>query len=136
MCPIFAPRRWKTCFHTEHERSGIGSGLRCDNPFRRRSSTGLVSILCCAWLLSACDYFFPPPEERYKAIDVYEDRYEYRFSSYTSLRRLAIALEASTDELREVNVRECVDEAHLIELLDLLRAHGQVNVAVSLPDNC
>jgi hypothetical protein len=86
--------------------------------------------------VAACDAFFPPPEQHYRGIDVYQDRYEFRFSRYTSIRRLAIALQATTDELEVVNVRECVDGERLEEILDLLRSQGRANVAVTMPEDC
>jgi len=87
-------------------------------------------------LLVSCDYFFPPPEQHYRGIDVYADHYEYRFNTYTSARRLSIALQASTDDVVELNVRDCVSEERLTEVLNVLRAQGQANVAISLPDDC
>jgi hypothetical protein len=93
-------------------------------------------LLALTAVLAACDAFFPPPEQHYRGIDVYEDRYEFRFSTYTSIRRLEIALEATTDELEVVNVRECVDNERLEEVLDLLRRLGRASVAITLPENC
>jgi hypothetical protein len=95
-----------------------------------------IMLLPIAAHVAACDYVFPPPEQRYRGIDVYADRYEFRFNTYTSIRRLDIALEATTDDIEELNVRECVNEERLTEILNLLRQHGQANVAVSMPDDC
>ena len=103
--------------------------LRCRLVYFLCASLGSVS-------LSGCDYFFPPPEQHYRGIDVYADRYEYRFNTYTSARRLSIALQASTDDVVELNVRDCVSEERLTEVLDVLRSQGRADVAISLPDDC
>ncbi len=96
-----------------------------------------VAVIAAACLAAtACDYFFPPPEQRYRAVDVYEDRYEYRFNTYTSARRLAIAIQATTDDVEVLNVQDCVSEDRLTEVLDVLRNQGQANVAVTMPDDC
>jgi len=110
-------------------------GHRVALGIRRVWAVVAVAVVCCFGLVG-CDYYFPPPEQRYRAIDVYEDRYEFRFNRYTSLRRLAIALQATPDELEEVNVWDCVDQDRLTELLELLRAQGRANVVISMPDDC
>ena len=97
----------------------------------------VFSILACSAMgLTACDYYFPPPEQRYRAIDVYEDRYGYRFNTYTNARRLSIAIQATTDDVEELHVRDCVSNERLTEVLDVLRVQGQSNVSVTLPDDC
>lgn len=86
--------------------------------------------------LGACKWYFPPPEQKYRAIEVYKDHYEFRFNTYTSASSLSIALQATTDDVEELNVKECVDPQRLKEVLDVLRALGRANIAISMPPDC
>jgi hypothetical protein len=86
--------------------------------------------------LASCDLMFPPPSDGAPTINIYADRYEFRLGRYETTRALRIALEASTEVPVAVEVHDCEARERLEPVLDLVRARGQYNLSIIMPDDC
>lgn len=90
-------------------------------------------VLLCVFGPAGCEDWIPPLEQHYTTVDVYTDRYEYRYEEYTSPRALGIAIEAAQDPVETLNLRECVSGERLAEVIGVLRARGERNFAIVQP---
>lgn len=79
---------------------------------------------------------FLPPAASPVRLDVYEDRFEYRFRVYPSLSALAIALDVSSEPLGVIQIRDCGSLARAREVFELVRAYGEHDFEVVVPDVC
>lgn len=95
------------------------------------------AILALALPAAACEYIFPPPEDTSPRVDIYTDRYEYRYNRYESVRGLRLALEASGEDIARLIVQECAGTDHLPAALEMLRSRGNYSVrVVVVPKDC
>lgn len=95
-----------------------------------------LCALSLAVSVAGCDLVFPPSADGAPQIEVYNDRYEYRLGRYTTIRGLAIGLEASTETPVAIALHDCDADDRLEAALDLLRERGLYNLMISLPDDC
>ncbi len=79
---------------------------------------------------------FLPPEPLLVELDVFGDRFEYRYRSYPSISALSIALEVSNEPLGVIEIRECAALPQLQSVLELVRARGDSDFDVIVPEIC
>ena len=84
----------------------------------------------------ATQLMFLPTEPPLVRLDVFEDRFEYRYRSYPSLSALEIALDVSGEPLGVIEVRECSAFPRVQAVLDLVRAHGEYDFEFVVPETC
>lgn len=89
-----------------------------------------------AAVLSACDAFFPGPENRVTRIDIYGDRITYRTGVYETTSALAIGLKAANDPPRLIELHDCGRLDVFEEVVDVVRQRGEYSFSVTLPEGC
>ena len=69
-------------------------------------------------------------------IDIYPDRLTYRTGVYQSVSALAIGLKAANDPPRLIELHDCDGTDRLGEVLDIVRANGDFEFEIVLPEDC
>jgi hypothetical protein len=98
-------------------------------------SVALLAILIFAILRMQSVYEEGLPE-RVLSIDIYNNEIVFRTRSYETLSALAIGVRASTDKPEKVILHDCARIEDFESVVELLRAQGQTQFDVELPDDC
>lgn len=101
---------------------------------RLRIAIMVVALFALVYL--AGQLMFLPTEAPPVRLDVFEDRFEYRYRTYPSLSALAIALDVSGEPLGVIRIRDCGALAHAQTVFELVRAHGEFDFEVVVPEAC
>ena len=84
----------------------------------------------------ATQLMFLPTEPPLVRLDIFMDRFEYRYRSYPSLTALEIAFDVSSEPLGVIEVRECGGLPRVPAVLDLVRTHGEYDFEFVVPETC
>ena len=101
---------------------------------RLRIAIMVVALFALVYL--AGQLMFLPTEAPPVRLDVFEDGFEYRFRTYPSLNALAIALDVSDEPLGVIRIRDCGALPRTQAVFELVRAHGEYDFEIVVPEAC
>ena len=101
-----------------------------------RLRIAIMVVALSALVYLAAQWMFLPTVAPPVRLDVFEDRFEYRYRTYPSLSALAIALDVSGEPLGVIRIRECGALAQVQSVFELVRAQGENDFEVVVPETC
>lgn len=101
-----------------------------------RLRIAIMVVVLCVLVYLAAQLMFLPTEAPPVRLEVFEDRFEYRYRAYPSLSALAIALDVSSEPLGVVRIRECGALPRARAVFELVRAHGEYDFEIVVPESC
>ena len=93
---------------------------------------GLMVVLLLRWI----DVYTSSQPVPVTRVDVYADRITYRNRVYETPTLLAIGLKAASDPPRLIALHDCDSLEQLQWVIDVVRAEGQYEFEMLLPQNC